>query len=413
MAAVLAVAKSAVYLYFSLVAVALATLETESGMTARIRIAVIGAGLGGCAAGALLLASGHDVHLYEQAPAFGRLGAGIHLGPNVMKVLNRIGIGERLVATGVEPEAWVSRMWDTNDVLFSLPLRAVSRARYGAAYLTVHRGDFHELLTNAVPADRLHFDRRLTELDPTGNAVKLTFADGSTAEADIVIGADGVNSRVREVLLGAERPRYTGVVGHRAIFPTRLLGDVRIADFTKWWAPDRHLLVYFITHRRDEVYLVTGAPEPEWNTDLSWVPSTKAELQAVFESFHPDARRIVDLTPEDGITKWAFFERDPLPFWSRGRVVLLGDACHPMKPHMGQGAAMAIEDAAMLVRCLDHAGAGNFAEAFALYEKGRHPRTSRVQHESRSNTWLRDETDPTWVFGYDVFAEPIGTDRAA
>ena len=369
------------------------------------RIGIIGAGLGGVATGALLQCAGYQVDIYEQAASIIRLGAGIHLGPNCVRVLDRIGIGRELLELGVRPAAWVSRMWDTGEVLASLPLRDVAEARYGAAYLTVHRGDMHALLSTALAPGTIHFGKRLVDLDPTPSAVTMKFEGGSTAQADIVIGADGVHSRVREWMLGPERPVYSGYIGHRTTFPTATLGDLKIDDLTKWWAPDRHLIIYFLRDQREEVYLVTGAME-DWPGDVTWTYSSQDELREVFKGFHPTCHRLVELATGE-VTKWAFFERPPQPTWMEGRIVLLGDACHPMKPHMAQGAAMAIEDAAMLTRCLEYCHPHDFEQAFSLYRANRIERVSEVQRVSRHNTWLRDPCDPSWVFGYDVFSEPL------
>ncbi len=197
-------------------------------------------------------------------------------------------------------------------------------------------------------------------------------------------------------------------------FPRPLLGGhVLEDDSTKWWADDKRIVcVYYITARRDEIFMVTGSPEPDWPHPTSSVPSDMAELCRAFADFHPDLRRVMTACP--AITKWAMFERDPLPLWSEGRIVLLGDACHPMTPYMGQGAAMAIEDAAMLTRCLDQSPA-DIDFAFRLYEANRKGRTASIQRTSGLNTWLRDEAstwvdgqaDPDSVYGYDVFNEPL------
>ncbi|KVM59950.1 6-hydroxynicotinate 3-monooxygenase [Burkholderia gladioli] len=369
------------------------------------RIAIVGAGLGGTAAAALLQRSGYDVRLYEQAPSFSRLGAGIHLGPNVMKIMRRIGCEDALNAMGSHPDFWYSRDGITAEVMSQIPLGDFALKTYGASYLTVHRGDFHALMTQAVAPGTIAFGRKLTAIEDTGSEVRLGFDDGTVETADIAIGADGVNSRLREHLLGAEPPRYTGYVAHRAVFPASLLDNKPYDMCVKWWSGDRHMMVYYVTERRDEYYYVTGVPQAEWPAGVSMVDSSREEMREAFDGFHPDIQHLIDVSPS--ITKWPLLERDPLPLWSRGRLVLLGDACHPMKPHMAQGAAMAIEDAAMLARCLDEVGIADYANAFALYEANRSARASKVQLVSHNNTWLRTNEDPAWVFAYDVFGVPL------
>ena len=374
-------------------------------MQRKPRIAVIGAGLGGTAAASLLHKAGYSVKLYEQAPGFARIGAGIHLGPNVMKVMRKMGIEDALNAQGSHPDYWYSRDGLTSEVIAQIPLGDYALSHYGASYLTVHRGDFHALMTQAVGQDTIAFSKKLTQADDLGEVVKLTFADGTIEEADIVIGADGVNSKLRDALLGDELPTYSGFVGHRAVFPVSAVKGFTHDMCTKWWTDDRHMMVYFVTSRRDEIYYVTGVPEATWDLSKSWVPSSKDEMLAAFDGWHHGVQSLIQATNE--VTKWPLLERDPLPLWSRGRLVLLGDACHPMKPHMAQGAAMAIEDAAMLVRCLEQVGADDHATAFALYEANRSERASKVQLVSHNNTWLRGNENPDWCFGYDVFNVPL------
>ncbi|WP_042264401.1 FAD-dependent monooxygenase [Paraburkholderia heleia] len=374
------------------------------------RIAIIGAGLGGVAAAALMQRRGHDVRLYEQAPAFSRLGAGIHLGPNVMKIMRRIGCEDALNAMGSHPDYWYSRDWQTAEAISQIPLGDYALKTYGASYLTVHRGDFHKLMTDAVAPGTITFGKCLQSVEDTGSDVRLTFTDGSVEVADIVIGADGVNSKIREHLLGAQPPRYTGYVAHRAVFPASLLGNHPYDMCVKWWSEDRHMMVYYVTEKRDEYYYVTGVPQAEWPTGVSMMESSREEMREAFEGYHPDVLNLIDVSPS--ITKWPLLERDPLPLWSRGRLVLLGDACHPMKPHMAQGAAMAIEDAAMLTRCFDEVGATDYTGAFALYEANRAARASKVQLVSHNNTWLRTNEDPAWVFAYDVFNVPLVAPQA-
>lgn len=376
-------------------------------MEPKAKIVIAGAGLGGTVAGALLKQRGFNVRIFEQAPEFTRLGAGINLGPNVMKILRAIGVEDRLLEIGIRPITWVSRQWDTGRTIFEYPLRDAAEARFGAPYLLIHRGDFHEVLTQAVPGT-IAFGKRLIEIDQRADVVHLSFEDGDSVQADILIGADGINSRVREVLLGPELPTYSGYVAHRSIFPAELLGDIKPADITKWWSDaahgDTHIVVYYLDLHRKEIYFVTGVPEPHWSSGTNFVQADLAELRAAFTGFHPEVQRLLEVCPR--ATKWPLYDRPPLPVWSQGRIVLLGDACHPMKPHMGQGAAIAIEDAAILVRCLERAG-DDYSAAFKMYEDSRKDRASLVQQHSRANKWLRDPMDPGWVFEYDAFAEKI------
>jgi len=379
-------------------------------MQSKPKIAIVGAGLGGTAAAVLMQKAGFQVDLYEQAPAFSRLGAGIHLGPNVMKVMRRIGIEDALNACGSHPDFWHSKDGYCAELLSAIPLGDFAVKRYGATYLTVHRGDFHELMTRCVAPGTLHFGKRLRDAADDGSGVRLRFEDGTESQADIVIGADGVNSRIRENLLGPELPKYTGYVAHRAVFPAHRLRGVHHDPCVKWWSEDRHMMVYYVTGNREEIYYVTGVPQAEWDMTRPWVPSSQDEMREAFAGYHADVQNLIDGAPE--VTKWPILERDPLPLWSRGRLVMLGDACHPMKPHMAQGAAVAIEDAAMLTRCLLEVGVSDYPAAFALYEANRAARAAKIQLVSHNNTWLRHDEDPEWVFGYDVFNVPLSAPSA-
>ncbi|NVP56870.1 FAD-dependent monooxygenase [Mycoplana rhizolycopersici] len=372
------------------------------------KIAIIGAGLGGAVAGALLQHSGFDVDVYEQAPSFSRLGAGIHMGPNVLKIFERFGVDKQVVAISSTPSHWFSRDGLTGDYLSRIPLDG-----YGATYCTVHRGDLQALQCDQLKPGTLHFGKKLVRLDDNGTDVMLEFEDGTSVRADIVIGADGINSKVREALLGFEKPNYSGWVGHRALISAEKLKkfDLEFEDCVKWWGPDRHMMVYYTTGRRDEYYYVTGVPHPAWEFDSAFVESSREEMASEFEGYHPIIQALIESTDE--VTKWPLFNRNPLPLWSRGRLVMLGDACHPMKPHMAQGAAMAIEDAAMLTRCLEETGISGYATAFKLYEVNRRDRATRVQTVSNANTFLLHQEDPSWVYGYDVYAQPLKSESAA
>lgn len=378
------------------------------GTTSTPRIAVVGAGLGGAAAAALLQQAGFKVDVYEQSAEFSRLGAGIHMGPNIMKIFRRIGLEDRISEMGCHPDFWFSRDGESGEYLSRIPLDG-----YGAPYITVHRGDLHALQIEAIAPGTLHFGKRLESIDDSGDDVHLVFADGSSARADIVIGADGINSRIREELLGPEKPIYSGWVAHRALITSDKLAkyNLKFEDCVKWWTEDRHMMVYHTTNNRDEYYYVTGVPHEDLEFDTPFVDSSREEMFEAFEGYHPTVQALIEST--DSVTKWPLKNRNPLPIWSRGRLVLLGDACHPMKPHMAQGAGMAIEDAAMLTRCLTETGLNDYTTAFALYEANRKDRASRVQKVSNANTWLRTQEDPDWVYGYDVYELDLKTESVA
>jgi 6-hydroxynicotinate 3-monooxygenase len=370
------------------------------------RIAIIGAGLGGPSAAALLQRAGYEVKVYEQSPSFSRIGAGINLSPNCTRVLNRIGVGQPLARAGARTTHWVSREWDTGEILLDYPMGEALEKHYGAPYLCVHRGDFHALLLEAVEPGTIQFGKRLDGLEQKGGSVTMAFADGSRAEADLVIGADGVRSRCRELLVGLKPPKFTGYVAYRAIFPVSMLTSrMEILDYEKFWGPGCFLfLSYFITAKREDHFIVTSSPQAEWPHEGPSAPADLEEMRAAFAGFHPRVQTQLEVIPS--ATKYAVYDAEPLPVWSRGRVVLLGDACHAMTPYMGQGAAMAIEDGAMLMRCLE-AARDDVDHALRLYEANRKDRTAAMQRTSRENNWLKSGADPDWVWGYDVFTAPL------
>lgn len=378
------------------------------------RVAIIGGGLGGLTAGVLLQDYGFDVKIYEQAPQLARIGAGINIYPNGMQVLQATGISDQLTSIGLMLETWFSRVWDTGDLLYSQPEREWHE-KYGAPHIILHRGDLQAILSKRLQPGSLEYAKQLAGIDEVGEAVKLRFADGSSAEADVVIGADGINSRVREILLGPQPPKYSGYVAYRSIFPTSRLARPLDSDGAKFWSDnrhwaneDRHMIIYYTTRARDEVYFVTGSPDPNWE-GTSPVNVTIKEVKDHYAGFHEEVQRVIDASVQ--ISKWPLLIRDPLPLWSSGKVVLLGDACHPMKPHMGQGAGMAFEDAAVLARCMN-AEAGNLSEAFALYERTRRERAAKVQRISNQNTFLKYEEDPSWCFGYNATTAPLVSEEA-
>jgi len=373
-----------------------------------LRIGVVGAGIGGLAVAALLRRSGHDVRIFEQAAGFSRVGAGIQMGANAMKALRGIGLEQEIRRVGFRPESLLNCDYDSGRVSNELPGGDALEARYGAPHMCLHRADLHALLHGIVPRDCLHLDHKLVAIDPSDTGVTLRFRDGAQTHVDALIGADGVHSVVRAQMLGPDSPRYTGRVAYRTTFAAGLLGANQLnRSRTKWWGPDRHIVMYYITAGCDEVYFVTSQPEdPNWMTPESWsAKGDVAELRQAFSAFHPVVRQVLAACPE--VHKWALLTRDPLPTWTQGRSALIGDACHPMAPYMAQGAAMALEDAVILARCLEGVDANGVAAAFRRYEANRKPRASDVQDLSNENTFLRRPGGTDWVYGYDVWAAPL------
>jgi 6-hydroxynicotinate 3-monooxygenase len=369
----------------------------------RNRIAVVGAGLGGLTCAGFLQREGFPVTVYEQAPTFSRIGAGIILSANAMKVLRRLGLERPLLDVGIRPDAFVSRASDTGEMLHELVLDAASETRFGAPYINIHRGDLHGVLETALAPGTIAFDHCLTGLARRSDRLELAFANGARHTADIVVGADGITSKVRESLFGSSPARFTGRVAHRVIFPTSRLGGRTIRDCTKWWGPDRHLLAYFMTTRRDEVYLMGSVPAAGWDSEEPSLPLPREAFVAAFAGFHPEIRGVIEAASE--VTVMPICDRERNDCWSGERIVLLGDACHPVRPYMAAGGAMAIEDAAVLSRCLT--SIDDWGAAFRCYEATRIPRVGEVQRISIENSWLRGPTETEWFFCYDACTAPL------
>jgi 6-hydroxynicotinate 3-monooxygenase len=378
----------------------------------KLSVAIVGAGIGGLSAAITLRAAGFEVRVYEQAQRFARIGAGIQMLPNSCNVLRRIGVLERLRALAFMPFSHLNRVFDTGEVKRELPM---PESMYGSPFLCMHRADLHAALAEALPSGTVHLGKKLAGLEQRGKRVRLSFEDGSEAEADAAIGADGVHSLVRDIVVGPDAPIHKGRIAYRAVFDASRLGAMQIGrSRTKWWGPDRHIVIYYTAKNSSEVYFVTSVPEPaDWITPESWSAKGDVhELRAAYEDFHPEVRNVLAATPD--CHKWAILEREPLPKWSDGRVALIGDACHPMTPYMAQGGATSIEDAAVLARCLEAVEGEDIEGAFRTYEATRKPRTSRIQAISSANTWMSGgDDDPSWLYGYDAWTVPLARPEMA
>ncbi len=375
-----------------------------------LNIAIVGGGVGGLAAAIALRRHGHRITVYEQASQFARVGADINLTPNAVRALDGLGatVGASVRARGARPTFRISRDWDTGAETSRLGMSDVAEQNYGAPQITIHRADVLGALTEALPTEQVTFGKRMTALRETDQGVVLQFADGATETFDVVIGADGIHSRVRAALFGEEKPRFTGVVSFRSVVPTERVKDVpEIEAFTKWWGPNpQSQIVTFPLNQGRDTFIFATTGQDSWHEESWTSPGDVVELRSFYREFHPDARRLLDACTDT--LKSALYEREPLSQWSRGLVTLLGDACHPMLPFMAQGACQAIEDAVVLGRCLGPAAnRSQAATALQTYAQARQDRTAKIQIGSRGNQWMKTQGNADWVYGYDAWNVPL------
>ncbi|QHE85494.1 FAD-dependent monooxygenase [Hydrogenophaga sp. BPS33] len=375
-----------------------------------LKIGIAGGGVGGLAAAIACAKQGHDVTVFEQAKGFSRVGADINLTPNVVRAIDGLGAGPAIRERGARPTFRISRDWDTGQETSRLGMGNIAEQQYGAPQVTIHRADIINALAENFPLENIQFDKRVKTLTQDDAGVNVQFEDGSEGRFDVVVGADGIHSRVRTALFGEERPRFTGVVSFRSVVPTARVRHVpEIEAFTKWWGPNPHSqIVTFPLNQGKETFVFATTGQESW-TEESWTSEGDVdELRGFYKDFHADARALLDAC--DTTLKSALYERDPLPQWSVGTVTLLGDASHPMLPFMAQGAGMAIEDAVVLGRAL--AGVSDRAQAVQAlrrYEKTRQERTAKIQIGSRGNQWMKGQGNADWVYGYDAWNEPLAT----
>lgn len=377
-------------------------MNSNRGERDGLRMAIIGAGIGGTAVAALMQRIGFRVTVYEQYERFSPAGGGIHLSPNLMRVLRHLGLHRHVLLKGQEPHAFLNRDAVTGELLYALSLGEAAHRQFGAPFVALRRGELHAALMSAVPHGDVRWGKRLAGIDWRGETIVLAFDDGSRADADVVIAADGLRSRVRSVLYGHEHPVFSGQVAFRGWYPREGLQGLAVDDLTKWWDSETFVLSYWLDRARRDFYFAAMMPQATWPTEASSVPADLDEMRAAFSHFHPDVQRMLAGAPQASVAKWALFERPPRFEFGTSRVVLIGDACHPMRPFMSQGAAMALEDAAVLTRAL--LGAEAFEPAFEAYAQARRERLAPVHQVSAANTFMRGETDPRWVFGYDALS---------
>lgn len=385
------------------------------------RIAIVGGGIGGLAAGAFLRRAGLAATVYEQAPALTEVGAGLVVAPNAARLLRRLGVMDRFVRDAVALEwGWEFRRWENGTVLSAERLDGVCERLYGERTYVIHRADLLDTVKAAVPGDWIRLGARCEAVESADRGARLRFADGDLVTADVVIGADGMHSVVRGAVTAPAPPEYSGICAFRTVVPAERAPDFALRRAqTLWIGPGRHLVHYPISGGR-AVNVVAFAPAGDY-TDESWsATATVEEFRAEFAGWDPRVPELIEAGATPG--RWALLDRAPLPRWSRGPVALLGDAAHPMFPFFAQGAAQAIEDAAVLARCLAD-DPGDPGHALGRYQGARIERATRIQElshvrsdtnhlpdgpEQRARDAALADIDPLvrngWIYGHDAEA---------
>jgi salicylate hydroxylase len=385
------------------------------------RVAIIGGGIGGLTAANALSRAGIEVAVYEAAAELKEIGAGVALHPNAMKVLRAIGVEGNVREVAGHAPWQVVRNYKTGRVIGKTS-REQQAASFGITGATVHRADLLDVLAGALPAGLVTLGKRCTEVRPDGDLAVARFADGSEVEADVIVGADGIHSPVRASLFGPDAPRFTGKICYRSVIPTGAVRGPRpraggaqwpraggaqwpraggahmpSTEGAQWLGPHGTIVLYPL--RGEELINVVCHYDDSSYRHESWIAEcSREEVVERYTGWHESLLRL--FAASQTWYKWALYDRDPIPRWTRGRVTVLGDAAHPMLPYLGQGACQAIEDGAVLATALS-AEASDPVTGLARYERTRRPRASQVVLAARERglsnhltslwaTWRRD-----------------------
>jgi salicylate hydroxylase len=389
------------------------------------KILIAGAGLGGLSAACCLMKAGHDVEVYEAAPQLGEIGAGIQISANAMHVMNDLGLGPDLAKTAVRPGAYVFRLHDTGEEISRFSLAEEHERLHKAPYNQLHRADLHDLLSakaRELKKDIVHLNKRAVGFDETDSGVAMHFADGTSAKGDMLIGADGVKSAIRTKIAGDAKPTYTGDIAWRLTVPTeKLPRNLMPPVMSVFMGPGAHVVCYYL--RAGALLNFVGLVETDEVNEESWTATFPWEkLKSDFAGWHQDLQTIIDTTDRGECYRWSLFYREPIDNWSSKRATMLGDAVHATLPYLAQGAAMAIEDGAVLTRAL--AMEKNISDALQLYQRNRFERTARIVNGSSGNRTLfhlrdqneirkafanRDEGGDRngWLYSYNPLTVPL------
>lgn len=345
----------------------------------RPHVAIIGGGIGGLFLANALLAEGVGASVYEQAPALGEIGAGVFLTPNSVRQLQRVGLGPSVEKWGarVGPDSQYFR----HDGTPIAPVQVTDSSGWNATF-GMHRADLIGMLADRLPNEMVHTGHRCTDIVQDANAARVSFANGAVAEADVVVAADGIHSELRHNVFPPSRPVFSGSVAYRGLVPHKLIPEWPVGAWRMWLGQAKHFLVFPV--RAGELMNYVGFVPTDEQMKESWsAPGDPDILRAQFKGW--DQRIETLLQHVETTFRWALYDREPLPTWTRGRLTLLGDAAHPMLPHLGQGANQSIEDGMALATILTRANRDTAPAALLAYERLRRERVALIQRGARES----------------------------
>lgn len=368
---------------------------------------VVGGGIGGLTAALCLARLGHHVSVFEEAPQFEDVGAGVQISPNGAHVLHALGLEAELKAQAFQPEAAVVRHWRSGKTIMTSPLGESVHHKYGFPYYHLHRADLHRVLSQAVVQQsniELRLGASVAHVQARERSVSVSHRD-RTCQGDLLIGADGIHSAIRRNLWGLENAQFTGNVAWRALVDAARMPAGLIPPVSGvWWGPGKHFVHYYV-RGGTLINCVCVVEKQGWEVESWTVPGELTELKADFAGWHPHIQALIDQADSDSLYKWALYDRQPIAPWGQGLMTLLGDAVHPTLPFLAQGANMAIEDGMVLANCLTCANTVD--QGLRRYEALRGPRTAGIQRQSRRNARLFHLAQPMATLR-DVFAQKLG-----
>jgi 2-polyprenyl-6-methoxyphenol hydroxylase-like FAD-dependent oxidoreductase len=345
----------------------------------RLNVVIVGGGIGGLFAANALIARGALVSVYEQAPTLGEIGAGVFLTPNSVRQLERVGLGPAVEKWGVRVGA--NSRYFRHEGTPIAPVQVTDSSGWNATF-GMHRADLVAILADALPVGIVHAGHRCTAFAQDNNRAKVSFSNGRTVEADVVIAADGIHSDLRPYVFPPSRPVFSGSVAYRGVLAHERIPDWPADAWLMWLGKAKHFLT-FPVRARQLINYVGFVPADEEMKESWSAPGDPEVLRREFAGWDP---RIEHLLRQVQMTfRWALYDREPLPTWTKGRLTLLGDAAHPMLPHLGQGANQSIEDGMALATILERADRATASAALLAYERLRRERVAQVQRGAREN----------------------------